>query len=496
MSAVKRLPARELDIRKKKKKLNNKRENIMIESEDANEMFYDIQSDKSDSNYGISEEENSEEDVNRIASKLRKTSINMNTSQDANNIDNDQKNKNKRKLVHIAEENSDEETEEKSNTLPCREIEQAKILDYILKGLKTQGSYSSLYICGMPGTGKTACVNKVIKDLLKKEENFEPVLINGLKVSNPNNTYKILYNKIFSDKKSANVTKCISQLDNYFKNRNSFNYSHKININNIPHTLLVIDEIDCLIGKKSALLYNIFNWTTYPQAKLIIISISNTFDLPEKMQPKVKSRMGNNILSFRPYQKDELLKILEVKVENIDIFSADVLRASAMKVAAINGDLRRVLQICRRAKEIWSNELNKENQVAIKHFKRACEELFDSKVVKLLKELKKYEKLVLIAILYSMKIRDSKCAYVQEVYKYHSFAIFMLEKDNKNALNFDEFKHVIFNLIKLKIINFSEVISDNFIANSVYVKFYTDEFTNSFDDNDPMKELINNFHIE
>jgi len=49
--------------------------------------------------------------------------------------------------------------------LPCRENEQENIYKYIKKGLATNGSYSSLYISGMPGTGKTACVHAVIKKL-------------------------------------------------------------------------------------------------------------------------------------------------------------------------------------------------------------------------------------------------------------------------------------------------------------------------------------------
>jgi len=55
--------------------------------------------------------------------------------------------------------------------LPCRETEQQFIYNYIKKGLATNGNYSSLYISGMPGTGKTACVHALIKKLKIESQN-------------------------------------------------------------------------------------------------------------------------------------------------------------------------------------------------------------------------------------------------------------------------------------------------------------------------------------
>ena len=37
------------------------------------------------------------------------------------------------------------------------------------------------------------------------------------------------------------------------------------------HILLIVDEIDFLINKNQNLLFNIFNWTTYENSKLIVI---------------------------------------------------------------------------------------------------------------------------------------------------------------------------------------------------------------------------------
>jgi origin recognition complex subunit 1 len=63
--------------------------------------------------------------------------------------------------------------------LPCREKERKFIVDYIKRGLADKGSSSSLYISGMPGTGKTATTLEVIQKL-KKEKHFRFLNINAM----------------------------------------------------------------------------------------------------------------------------------------------------------------------------------------------------------------------------------------------------------------------------------------------------------------------------
>ena len=56
-------------------------------------------------------------------------------------------------------------------------------------------------------------------------------------------------------------------------------------------TVLVVDELDMLWNKKQSVLYNIFEWPTYKWAKLVVLAIANTMDLPERvMINRVSSR--------------------------------------------------------------------------------------------------------------------------------------------------------------------------------------------------------------
>ena len=118
----------------------------------------------------------------------------------------------------------------------------------------------------------------------------------------------------------------------------------------------------------------------------------------QRLIPKVQSRIGTNKLMFKAYLKEDLCKIISTKIEDINLFSEDALKISSMKVAAVNGDLRRLLQICKKAKEIFYNERNQLNNEKVKykinkitknHIIKACNELFDCKLVKVISSLKK-----------------------------------------------------------------------------------------------------------
>ena len=47
-----------------------------------------------------------------------------------------------------------------------------------------------------------------------------------------------------------------------------------------------------LWNKKQSVLYNLFDWPTRPNSKLIVLAVANTMDLPERvMSNRVTSRL-------------------------------------------------------------------------------------------------------------------------------------------------------------------------------------------------------------
>ena len=223
------------------------------------------------------------------------------------------KNVEKKELDIDMKENSQNNEEIITDFLPCREQEQEQIKNYIKEGLEINGNYNSLYIAGMPGTGKTACVKRVIKILeneFKGKENmfFTTLFLCGTEYPFINKIYKTIYQFIFSNKRKIRKKRYALLINNFFCDRNKANICH-LNDPSNSHIILVIDEIDFLINKNQTFLYNLFNWSSYENSKLIIITISNTLDFPNRLLPKIQSRMGKNKIMFKPYNKDQLSTI-------------------------------------------------------------------------------------------------------------------------------------------------------------------------------------------
>ena len=416
------------------------------------------------------------------------------------------------------EQEKDEESvksfsEARLEYLPCRQKEQDEIYNYIKKGLQTNGNYSSLYIAGMPGTGKTASV-KTILNILESELNeakskkngkaigkdgiipFNKLFISGIEYPNISNVFKVIYQFIFAkEKEKLNIKKYIQLLNNFFSHRRKFNSSTALNDPSNSHILLIIDEIDILINSSQNLLYNIFNWTTYDYSKLIVISISNTLDLPNRLLPKIRSRMGNTTIMFRPYNKDELKIIIEDRGIDLNLFSSDAIRLSCVKVAAINGDLRRVFQILSKAKEInaMANYKKKNKELVSKYdILNAWDELFNSKISKVIGSLNIFEKIIIATILSKIKEQNNNKINLGDLYDKKDIFIkkYNESSDKDFEMTWEEYKKIIYNLLRIKLLDYGEIPKSNFIENNIVIRFYIDEFTMACERDDEFKPVM------
>lgn len=235
--------------------------------------------------------------------------------------------------------------------LPCREEEFSEVYSVLEKAI-TDGSGSCIYIAGTPGTGKTATVREVVAQLnasvvAEELDDFIFVEINGMKVTDPHQAYSLLWEALRGDRVSP--AHALELLDREFSSPSP---------RRVPCVVLM-DELDQLVTKNQSVMYNFFNWPGLRHSRLIVLAVANTMDLPERtLSNKISSRLGLHRITFRGYTHDQLMKIIQSRLENVpgNLVHPDAVQFASRKVAAVSGDARRALDICRRAVEIAETE--------------------------------------------------------------------------------------------------------------------------------------------
>jgi origin recognition complex subunit 1 len=90
-----------------------------------------------------------------------------------------------------------------------------------------------------------------------------------------------------------------------------------------------------------------------------VLAVANTMDLPERtLSNKISSRLGLTRITFPGYTHTQLMAIIQSRLEGVGqvIVEPDAVQFASRKVAAVSGDARRALDICRRAVEIAEQE--------------------------------------------------------------------------------------------------------------------------------------------
>lgn len=255
------------------------------------------------------------------------------------------------------------------NTLPCREEAFSAVYSH-LEAAISDGSGCCIYISGTPGTGKTATVREVVAQLdaavmAEELDDFIFVEVNGMKVTDPHQSYSLLWEALRGDRVSP--SHALDLLEHEFSHPNP---------RRVPCVVLM-DELDQLVTKNQSVMYNFFNWPSLRHSRLIVLAVANTMDLPERtLSNKISSRLGSystfnrqlhaftdncpglTRITFPGYNHEQLMKIIQSRLEGVpgNIVDPDAVQFASRKVAAVSGDARRALDICRRAVEIAESE--------------------------------------------------------------------------------------------------------------------------------------------
>ncbi|XP_042892016.1 cell division control protein 6 homolog isoform X2 [Penaeus japonicus] len=227
-------------------------------------------------------------------------------------------------------------------TLVCRE-KQVSEMESFMKEHLLNVKPGSLYVSGAPGTGKTASLNSIIDSM--KLPSIKKVFLNCMTLR----TAGAIYAKIVSE----------LGLQQRGTERENIKAIEKTLTSGKNPVLIMLDEIDQLDSRNQEVLYSIFEWPALAGSKLVLVGIANALDLTDRILPRLQARptFKPKLLHFPPYSKAEIIKIINQRIQEAGLGDVQVIKPTAVmflagKVASVAGDVRKALDVCRRAVEL------------------------------------------------------------------------------------------------------------------------------------------------
>ena len=116
--------------------------------------------------------------------------------------------------------------------LPCRQEEQKVIANFIRQTVAV-GKSRAIYVSGVPGTGKTASVKQVLREM-EQEHKFRYLEVNAMKLHDPHQVFVDIYQRLHNTSTNRiSPAMALRQLTEYFASATT---------NRLP-VVLLLDEV-------------------------------------------------------------------------------------------------------------------------------------------------------------------------------------------------------------------------------------------------------------
>ena len=280
--------------------------------------------------------------------------------------------------------------------LPHRKEQIDRIVSIISIALSGEKP-SNIIVYGKTGTGKTAVLNYIGKELRKADPATEKCYFLYVNCEVVDTAYGILYN--IASQFIKDINKKIPFTGWSFEKLYEELYTEIENLNRV--FVIVLDEVDHMITKKGdAILYYLAKINEHlSRSKVSLVGISNNMKFLELLEPKARSRLGGESMIFPPYSRNQLEDILEERAA--EVFDEGVLEDTVIPVCAAmaaknEGDARMAIDLLRTAADIA--ERNGDDVITEAHVKSAKNSMDMNVVEEAIKTLTVQSKCVLLSI--------------------------------------------------------------------------------------------------
>ncbi|KAF9152060.1 AAA ATPase [Linnemannia schmuckeri] len=253
----------------------------------------------------------------------------------------------------------------------------------------------SLYISGQPGTGKTALLKEMIRDMQSAMEkapfDIKILTINCMTVRDPKLVYHKMLVELGYESEVGDKEAAVNAVETLVLGEE----------NNKIMYVTILDEMDQLLTKDQEVLYKLFQLSSMDNSKLTLIGIANALDMTDRFLPRLKAKNCEpQLLNFNPYQVSEIREIIMDRLFSLEsndgsakedaenkgkddsnvsaavkaerprvapLMQKPAIELCARKVAAATGDLRKALDICRQTIEMVELETKKKEKMMARH---------------------------------------------------------------------------------------------------------------------------------
>ena len=292
--------------------------------------------------------------------------------------------------------------------LPHRKEQIASLTDILSTALEEKAP-SNILIYGKTGTGKTATVLYVSKQLeeMARTCNCIFVYINGGLFFTQYRVFTYLarvFNKhvpLFGWSKDIVYSELKKRIDTEDR-----------------YVVVILDEIDKLATRGDETLYSLLGINDdLNKARVSVIAITNDLTFTELLDQRVKSSVGLKEMMFPPYSADQLKDILTeraVMAFNDSVLDDEVIPLCVALTSKQDGDAKRALDLLFMAGE--TAERSESKKVRAEHVRIANEKIEANSMVEVVKTLPLQSLILLSSLLMLTREKSEKCFISGEVY--------------------------------------------------------------------------------